>query len=41
MEDIYKIENSNFKNPPSEYYNKITYPDFQIKLKEFKSLLRK
>lgn len=41
MEDIYKIENSNFKNPPSEYYNKITYPDFQIKLKEFKSLLKK
>ncbi len=41
MEDIYKIENSNFKNPPSEYYNKSTYPDFQIKLKEFKSLLKK
>ena len=41
MEDLYKIENSSFQNPPSEYRNKNTYPKFQIKLEEFKSLLKK
>ena len=40
MEDLYKIENSSFQNPPSEYRNKNTYPKFQIKLEEFKSLLK-
>jgi hypothetical protein len=41
MEDVYKIDNSNFRNPPPEYSDRDIYPDFQIKLQEFKSLLKK
>ncbi len=39
MEDIYKIAGSRFINPPTEYFDKESYPNFQTKLKEFKSLL--
>ena len=39
MENIYKIEGSVFKNPPSEYSDKTVFPDFQNQLEIFKNLL--
>ena len=39
MEEIYRLEGTSFINPPLEYSNKDSYPNFQIQLEEFKSLL--
>ena len=39
MQEIYKIKGADFLNPPSEYLDKESYPNFQKKLEEFKSLL--
>ena len=41
MENIYKIEGSIFKNPPSEYSDKTVFPDFQNQLEIFKNTLKK
>ena len=40
MLDIYKINNTNFLNPPDEYKNKDLLPNFQKLLEEFKSLIK-
>ena len=39
MQEIYRLEGTSFINPPLEYSNKDSYPNFQIELEEFKSLL--
>tara|TARA_B100001741_G_C16541535_1_gene594563 strand:+ start:215 stop:1066 length:852 start_codon:yes stop_codon:yes gene_type:complete len=41
MQEIYKINGADFLNPSSEYLDKESYPNFQKKLEEFKSLLAK
>jgi hypothetical protein len=41
MHSNYKINSTFFKKPPSEYLDRNHYPDFQDKLFEFKSLLKK
>lgn len=40
MEEIYKIFGTSFINPPAEYFDDKTYPEFQNRLNEFKTLLK-
>mgnify|MGYP001196573028 CR=1 FL=1 len=41
MDKLYQIKGTEFLNPPLEYLNQNSYPNFQLKLEEFKSLLKK
>ena len=41
MDKTYHINGTEFYNPPIEYLSKETYPNFQLKLEEFKLLLKK
>jgi len=41
MDKTYHINGTEFYNPPIEYLSKETYPNFQLKLEEFKLQLKK